>query len=84
LGYDTQLCLTDFGETAENAIRATLRKVSYDCVVIGAGVRTIGKNLLPFQKAPDVVHEHAPQARIRFKTGAFDTAEAVQRWCPVA
>jgi len=83
LGYDAQLCLTDFGETAEDVIRATLQKSRYDCVVIGAGVRTIGKNFLLFEKVLNVVHEHAPQARICFNTGPFDTAEAVQRWCPV-
>ncbi len=84
LGYDAQLCLTDFGETAEDVIRATLQKSHYDCIVIGAGVRTIDKNFLLFEKVLNVVHEHAPQARICFNTGPFDTAEAVQRWCPVA
>ena len=83
LGYDARLCLTDFGETAEDVIRATLQKSRYDCVVIGAGVRTIGKNFLLFEKVLNVVHEHAPQARICFNTGPFDTAAAVQRWCPV-
>jgi len=83
LGYDAKLCLTDFGETAEDVIRATLQKSRYDCVVIGAGVRTIGKNFLLFEKVLNVVHEHAPQARICFNTGPFDTAQAVQRWSPV-
>jgi len=84
LGYDAKLCLTDFGETAEDVIRATLQQRRYDCVVIGAGVRTIGKNFLLFEKMLNVVHEHAPQARICFNTGPFDTAEAVQRWCSIA
>ena len=83
LGYDAKLCLTDFGQTAEDVIRATLQKSRYDCVEIGAGVRTIGKNFLLFEKVLNVVHEHAPQARICFNTGPFDTAQAVQRWCPV-
>ena len=84
LGYDARLCLTDFGETAEDVIRATLQKKRYDCVVIGAGVRTIDKNFLLFEKVLNVVHENAPQARICFNTGPFDTAEAVLRWCSVA
>ncbi len=46
LGYDAKLCLTDFGETAEAVLRATLQQKRYDCVVIGAGVRTIDKNFL--------------------------------------
>jgi len=84
LGYDAKLCLTDFGETAEAVIRATLQQKRYDCVVIGAGMRAIDKNFLLFEKVLNVVHEHAPQARICFNTSPFDTAEAVQRWCPVA
>jgi len=84
IGYDAKLCLTDFGETAEAVIRATLQQNRYDCVVIGAGMRTIGKNFLLFEKVLNVVHEHAPQARICFNTGPFDTAEAVQRWCLLA
>ncbi len=83
LGYDAKLCLTDFGATAEAMIRASLQEKRYDCVVIGAGVRTIGKNFLPFEKMLNVVHEGAPQARLCFNTGPFDTAEAVKRWCPI-
>ena len=84
LGYDAKLCLTDFGETAESQIRTALAEKRYDCVVIGAGVRTIAPNFLLFEKILNVVHEGAPQARICFNTGPFDTAEAVHRWCPVA
>lgn len=84
LGYDAKLCLTDFGATAEAVIRTTLQQKRYDCVVIGAGVRNIDKNFLLFEKVLNVVHEFAPQARICFNTGPFDTAEAVQRWCPLA
>ena len=84
MGYDAKLCLTDFGETAESVISAALHQNRYDCVVIGAGLRTIGKNFLLFEKVLNVVHELAPQARICFNTGPFDTADAVQRWCPIA
>ena len=84
MGYDAKLCLTDFGETAEATIRAALRQKHYDCVVIGAGLRTIDKNFLLFEKVLNLVHQQAPQARICFNTGPFDTAEAVQRWCQIA
>jgi len=84
LGYDAKLCLTDFGETAETVIREALQRQRYDCVVIGAGLRTIDKNFILFEKILNVVHEYAPQARICFNTGPFDTAAAVKRWCPIA
>jgi len=64
MGYDAKLCPADFGETAEAVIRATLQQKRYDCVVIGAGLRTIDKNFLLFEKVLNVVHEHAPQAHL--------------------
>jgi len=33
-----------------------------------------------FERVLNAVHEFAPQARICFNTGPYDTAEAVQRW----
>ena len=80
LGYDAQLCLTDFGETAESTVATALASSSYECVLIGAGVRTIGKNFLLFEKLINLVHEKAPQARICFNTGPKDSLAAVQRW----
>jgi len=80
LGYDAKLCLTDFGDTAEAVIRNKLDERHYDCVLIGAGVRTISPNFLLFEKLINIVHEHAPKARICFNTKPSDTAEAVKRW----
>lgn len=79
-GYEVQLCLTDFGETAEATVREQLEKKRYDCIVIGAGVRTIPANFLLFEKLINVVHSYAPQAKICFNTKPTDTVEAVQRW----
>ncbi len=80
LGYDVQMCLTDFGETAESVVLEQLKKKQFDCILIGAGVRTVAKNFILFEKLINVVHEHAPQAKLCFNTKPTDTAEAVQRW----
>jgi hypothetical protein len=48
--------------------------------MIGAGVRANPSNLLLFEKLINVVHEHAPQAKICFNTVPSDTADAVKRW----
>lgn len=80
LGYDVQMCLTDFGETAAAVVRAQLAQKRFDCILIGAGIRTIAGNFLLFEKLLNVVHTHAPQARLCFNTRPTDTAEAVQRW----
>jgi len=79
-GYATELCLTDFGDTAADVVRTRLQSKHFDCVVIGAGLRTIEPNFLLFEKVLNVVHEFAPRARICFNTGPDDTAAAIQRW----
>lgn len=80
LGYNVQTCLTDFGETAEAVLQATLRQKQFDGVLIGAGVRANPSNFLLFEKMINVVHAHAPQARLCFNTLPSDTAAAVKRW----
>ena len=80
LGYSVQMCLTDFGETAEAVVQDRLEQQRYACIVIGAGVRANPSNFILFEKLINVVHQHAPQAKICFNTLPTDTAAAVQRW----
>jgi len=80
LGYSVQTCLTDFGETAEAVVQNQLKQKRFDCVLIGAGVRTNPSNFILFEKLINVVHEHAPQAKLCFNQLPSDTAEAVKRW----
>lgn len=79
IGYDAGLCLTDFGETSEATVAAALDTKSYDCVLIGARVRTIGTNFLLFEKLITVVHQKAPHARICVNTGPDDSLAEVHR-----
>jgi len=81
LGYQAELCLTDFGETAETVLAQRLDAAPWDCVMIGAGVRVIPSNFLLFETLVNVVHRHAPrEAAICFNTRPDDTAAAVRRW----
>jgi len=80
LGYSVQMCLTDFGETAEKVVQMQLEQKRFDCILIGAGVRANPSNLMLFEKLINVVHEHAPQAKLCFNTMPNDTAAAVKRW----
>jgi hypothetical protein len=80
LGYNVQMCLTDFGETAESVVQNALKQKRFDCVLIGAGVRNNPSNFILFEKLINVVHEHAPQAKLCFNTLPSDTAAAVKRW----
>jgi len=80
LGYNAELCLTDFGETAGAVVEEQLKCKSYDCVLIGAGVRTVPRHFALFERLINVVHERAPGAKLCFNTRPDDTAEAVKRW----
>lgn len=79
-GIDAEICFVDHGETAEATVRAALAATDYDCVLIGAGVRTDPDEFRLFETLVNVVHEAAPGTRICFNTGPTDSVEAVQRW----
>jgi hypothetical protein len=80
LGCDVELCLIDLGETAETVVADRLRRKQFDCILIGAGVRTIPSHFILFERLINLLHAHAPQAKLCFNTNPGDTAAAVQRW----
>ena len=80
LGYSVQRCATDFGETAEAVVERQLKEKRFACIMIGAGLRTVPAHFILFEKLINVVHKHAPQARICFNTLPSDTAVAIKRW----
>jgi DNA-binding LacI/PurR family transcriptional regulator len=81
LGYNVQMCYTDFGETAEAVLQDALKQKHFDCVLIGAGVRSVPSNLLLFEKLINVVHEHAhPKAKLCFNSLPNDVTAAIKRW----
>lgn len=81
MGYQVRMLYIDTGETAEAVVRQALERDSYDCIMIGAGVRRPPDHFLLFEKLINVVHRHAaPTARICFNISPDDSVEAVQRW----
>jgi ketopantoate hydroxymethyltransferase len=79
-GYVVVSCLIDLGETAEEVAARVLQSKSFNCVVIGAGLRQPASQLLLFEKILNLVHTLAPKAKICFNTTPGDTLDAVQRW----
>ena len=79
-GYDATMCYLDDRETAVATVEQMLAGATYDCVLIGAGVRIDPEEFLLFEKLINVAHQHAPAAKICFNTGPTDLAEAVGRW----
>jgi hypothetical protein len=80
LGYEAKLGLIDNADTASKSVIDLLSEETYDCVLIGAGVRTVDEYVLLFETLVNVVHKYAPKAKICFNTGPFDSVDAVQRW----
>jgi len=67
-------------ETAGPTVERQLVSKSYDCVVIGAGVRLPPRGLALFEAVINAVHKAAPGATIAFNTRPEDSADAAARW----
>ena len=78
-GYEVVSCLVDTGDTAEAVLQQSLKSRSFDCVMVGAGLRA-PERLLVFEKLLNIVHALAPDAKICFNTTPADSLQAVQRW----
>jgi hypothetical protein len=79
-GWNADLCMIPPDETAGPMLEKQLKSASYDCVVIGGGLRLPPKRLLLFETVVNAVHRAAPNAAIAFNTHPEDTAEAAARW----
>ncbi|HEY4121579.1 MAG TPA: hypothetical protein VGM56_27125 [Byssovorax sp.] len=79
-GYDATFVGVDLGETAARTLADALSTSRVDCVVIGAGVRTLPEHLALFEQLVNAVLSAAPTARLAFNTKPGDTLDAVRRW----
>jgi len=76
-----QFCFVDLGETAESVVSDTLSREKFDCIMIGAGVRTMPQRTVMFEKIINTIHQKAPpSSKICFDTNPSDAVEAVLRW----
>ena len=81
LGYSVKALYVDDGESAEAVLADALTTSTYDCIMIGAGLRVVPPYFLLFEKLINVVHRHAPAwTKLCFNSNPADTAEAVKRW----
>jgi hypothetical protein len=79
-GWQADACLVQPDETALPAVERQLGTATYDCVVIGAGIRLPPKTLLLLEAIINAVHKAAPKTRIAFNTVPQDSADAAARW----
>ena len=78
-GWESDLCFIRPDDTAATTVERQLRSTSYDCVVIGAGVRLPPRGLPLFEAVINAVRKAAPDAAIAFNTRPDDSADAAAR-----
>lgn len=78
-GVGVEFCLVglDGSDDIEAVVTAVLRARSWECVVIGGGVR--GDDEL-FEQVVNLVRRHAATAAIAFNSTPADTFDAAARW----
>ena len=79
-GREADVCFIRPDETAGPTVERQLGSTSYDCVVIGAGVRLPPKRIAIFEAVINVIHKAAPSATIAFNTLPENSADAAARW----
>ena len=79
-GWEADVCYIRPDQTAGPTVERHLASKSYDCVVIGAGVRLPPKRLALFETVINAVHRAAPSSAIAYNTRPDDTADAAGRW----
>jgi hypothetical protein len=78
-GWQADLALIRPDETAVPTVERQLASTSYDCVVIGAGLRLPPRSLPLFEAVINAVHKAAPGAAIAFNSLPGDSANAAAR-----
>ena len=79
-GWHPEICFIKPDETAVPTIERCLADNTYDCVVIGAGVRLPPSRLAVFEAVVNAVHCAAPRAAIALNTRPEDSGAAAARW----
>jgi hypothetical protein len=81
-GWDADIGYLRPDETAGPALERLLASQTYDCVVVGGGVRLPPRMLPLFEIVINTIHKAAPGAAIAFNTHPGDSADAAGRWLP--
>ncbi len=78
-GWEADVGFIRPDETAGPTVERQLASASYDCVVVGAGVRLPPRRLAVFEAVINAIHKAAPGAVIAFNTRPEDSADAAAR-----
>jgi len=79
-GWESDVGFIRPDETAGPMVERQLSSATYDCVVIGGGVRLPPRHLALFEVVINTIRKTAPGAAIAFNTRPDDSADAAARW----
>ena len=82
-GWEADVGMIRPDETAGPAVERQLASKSYDCVVVGGGVRLPPRNLRLFEVVINAIRKAASGTAIAFNTRPDDSADAAGRWLAV-
>jgi hypothetical protein len=80
-GFHAEACLVglDGSDDVEARVTVALEARSWDCVVVGGGIREPEEQLELFESIINLIRRHAPQAAIAFNHTPHDLADAAAR-----
>ena len=80
-GFHAEACLVglDGSDDIEARVTAALQAQSWDCVIVGGGIREPEEQLELFESIINVIRRHAPKAAIAFNHTPLDLADAAAR-----
>ena len=79
-GWEGDVGLIRPDESAGPAVERMVTSKSYDCVVIGGGLRLPPRCLALFEVVINAIRTAAPGVAIAFNTRPDDSADAAARW----
>ena len=80
-GFHAEACLVglDGSDNIEDRVTVGLQARSWDCVIVGGGIRERDEELELFESIINLIRRHAPQAAIAFNHTPHDLADAAAR-----
>ena len=80
-GLHAEACLVglDGSEDVEARVTVALQARSWDCIIVGGGIRQPEEQLELFESIINLICRHAPQAAIAFNHTPRDLADAASR-----
>lgn len=85
-GVAVEMCLfgIDGSDDVPAIVSDALRARSWECVVVGGGLRKAEDQLDMFERIVNLVRRHAPDAAIAFNSTPTDILDAAARWIEVS